>query len=246
MDWNAEDYDSKHDFVFKYGEALLDYLPSQPNKILDVGCGTGELTAQISAKNYDVTGVDQSKNMIDKAKANFPNINFIQGDILKLAFEPETFDTIFSNAVFHWITNQEELIEKIHTVLKQDGFLVCEFGAKGNIATISAAFDAELQQLDKQYQSPFYFPSVSEYVTLLKKHQFKIIEAYDYSRPTPLKNGHSGLRNWVKQFFAADLEEIDNPEQILNHLESTLKDKLWKKDYWQADYQRIRVVAQKI
>ncbi|KRM97112.1 methyltransferase domain protein [Liquorilactobacillus aquaticus DSM 21051] len=246
MEWNADDYDHKHDFVFKYGEKLLDYLPSEANKVLDIGCGTGELTAQIAARGYEVKGIDQSENMVQKAQLNFPNLDFVQGDILKMSLAKESFDTVFSNAVFHWINDQPKLVERIHTMLKPGGLLICEFGAKGNIDAISTAFSIELNLLGKTYQSPFYFPSVSEYTALLKQNNFEIITAYEYARPTTLKDGYSGLRNWVKQFFATDLAKLDNSDTVLEHLEDNLKDKLWKEDHWEADYRRIRVVAKNI
>ncbi|MFT8825835.1 class I SAM-dependent methyltransferase [Liquorilactobacillus mali] len=233
-------------FLSMESNQLLDYLPAAPNKILDIGCGTGELTAQIAAKGFNVLGIDQSNNMIQKAKLNFPNLDFVQGNILHMQLEQGSFDTVFSNAVFHWINDQQTLAMKIHTVLKPGGLLVCEFGAEGNIKTISTAFSTELNLLGKAYYSPFYFPSVSEYTTLLKQNNFEIITAYDYPRPTTLKEGYSGLSNWVKQFFAADLVKLDDPDTVMKHLEDRLEDKLWKDDHWEADYHRIRVVAKSI
>lgn len=246
MEWNTETYDHKHDFVFKYGEKLLDYLPAHSNKVLDVGCGTGELTAQIAAKGCEVKGIDQSNNMIQKARLNFPKLDFVQGDILNMSLEKGEFDTVFSNAVFHWIKDQQKLVEKIQQVLQPGGYLICEFGAQGNINIISQAFSAELKLLGKTYRSPFYFPSVSAYTTLLSQNNFEIVTADAFSRPTFLKGGYSGLRNWVQQFFAADLAKLDDATMVLDHLEERLKSDLWKEDHWEADYRRIRVVAKSV
>lgn len=50
MQWNSALYDQKHDFVAKYGEGLLAFLPENPAQaILDLGCGTGTLTARLEA-----------------------------------------------------------------------------------------------------------------------------------------------------------------------------------------------------
>lgn len=50
MQWNSALYDQKHDFVAKYGEGLLAFLPENPAQaILDLGCGTGTLTARLAA-----------------------------------------------------------------------------------------------------------------------------------------------------------------------------------------------------
>ena len=75
--WNASLYDDKHSFVFKYGEDLISMLaPQAGERILDLGCGTGHLTQQISLTGARVTGIDSSAAMIDKASAIFPDIDF--------------------------------------------------------------------------------------------------------------------------------------------------------------------------
>ena len=67
--WNASLYDNKHDFVFKYGEDLVDTLnPKTGERVLDLGCGTGYLTNIIASSGAEVIGIDNSLDMITKAK----------------------------------------------------------------------------------------------------------------------------------------------------------------------------------
>jgi trans-aconitate methyltransferase len=81
MKWNAELYDHKHAFVFQYGENVLELLGIQPDeRILDLGCGTGYLTSQIQQKGAKVTGIDASSDMIAKAKATYPEVEFFVKD----------------------------------------------------------------------------------------------------------------------------------------------------------------------
>ncbi len=123
----------------EYGKGLLEFVPENKEQtILDLGCGTGTLTAQLRNLGSKVVGVNSSQSMIDKAKEQFDNIDFMVCDVLDLPFENE-FDVVFSNAVFHWISNHDALLSNVHKVLKSDGLLVCEFGASGNIATIEKA-----------------------------------------------------------------------------------------------------------
>ncbi len=123
MEWNSTLYDNKHDFVAEYGKGLLEFVPDNMNqKILDLGCGTGTLTAQLSNLAHTVIGVDSSSNMIEKAQHQFQNIKFMQCDALALPFENE-FDVVFSNAVFHWIDDHDALLKNVYKVLKKDGMI---------------------------------------------------------------------------------------------------------------------------
>ncbi len=97
-DWNANLYDAKHDFVWKYGSDVVSLLAPQPGeRILDLGCGTGHLTAQIAESGAQVLGVDRSPEMIAAARKAFPNLKFVTVDATALPFHSE-FEAVFSNA----------------------------------------------------------------------------------------------------------------------------------------------------
>ncbi|WP_249219573.1 trans-aconitate 2-methyltransferase [Chitinophaga sp. HK235] len=102
--WNAELYKTKHAFVFEYGNSLIgDWLqPQAGEQILDLGCGTGELTAQLAATGAQVTGIDASPAMIATARQTFPEGSFDVADATTFSL-PQQFDAIFSNATLHWV-----------------------------------------------------------------------------------------------------------------------------------------------
>jgi len=71
--WDAELYDAKHAFVWEKARGLLDWLaPGNGERILDLGCGTGQLAAEIAARGAHVTGVDRSPEMVAEARKKFP------------------------------------------------------------------------------------------------------------------------------------------------------------------------------
>lgn len=245
MEWDAKKYNTTHDFVFKYGAALLGLLPDKPKQVLDIGCGTGELTNQIAQLGHEVTGIDLSANMIDQAKETYPALHFFKEDILNPTNQIKTYDIAFSNAVFHWIPDQDRLLKNINKMLTQRGELICEFGAVGNVQTIRASFGQELATLGLRFDEPFCFTSVTEYHTLLEKNHFDVVEILEYDRPTTLKGGNDGLKTWMEQFYFSELAGVSEKQQdrIIKNMERELAPILWKDDHWEADYRRLRIRA---
>lgn len=244
-EWNAVLYDSKHAFVAEYGKGLLEFVPENKNQsILDLGCGTGTLTAQLKNLAETVIGIDSSDGMIKRAQAQYADIKFMVCDALALPFE-NRFDVVFSNAVFHWIADHNALLKNVYRALKPNGILVCEFGAKGNIAIIENAFMKACRDFGYEYIPRFNFPTSEHFADLLKKNGFTIDKLYEYDRPTPLKDNESGLANWMKQFFAADLELMSEAvqDEIIQKVEALTKKSLWNGSEWVADYRRLRAIA---
>lgn len=245
IEWNSTLYDNKHDFVAEYGKGLLEFVPQNAKQtILDLGCGTGILTAQLSELCDEIVGVDGSQNMVDKAKEEFGNIEFKVCDALALPFEGE-FDVVFSNAVFHWLSDHDALLKNIHKALKPQGLLVCEFGASGNIATIENAFAKACSILGYGYEPKFNFPTTEDFGKLLEDNGFIIDRIYDYDRPTVLKDGEQGLVYWTKQFYASELEVMPKQVQamVFEKVECLTRDALWNGTEWVADYRRLRAIA---
>lgn len=78
--WQANEYDNKLAFVSGYGKSLISWLqPQKGEYILDLGCGTGDLTYEISAAQAEVVGMDASLDMIRRAREKFPDIEFMEG-----------------------------------------------------------------------------------------------------------------------------------------------------------------------
>ena len=104
---------------------VLDYLftymqPEHPH-MLDVGCGTGIVTRQLS-KYGAVTGTDIDERMIGRAKLHDDGITYITAPTEVLPFEDSTFDIVTAFSSFHWFANMEALSE-MRRVLKEDGIL---------------------------------------------------------------------------------------------------------------------------
>src|SRR5207237_8143924 len=119
--WDAGLYDAKHAFVWKYGASLIELLAPKPGeRILDLGCGTGHLTAQLAAAGADVLGIDNSPAMIEQARREYPKLRFGLADARDFHFV-EPFDAVYSNAVLHWVQEPERVITCVRQGLKPGG-----------------------------------------------------------------------------------------------------------------------------
>lgn len=249
MNWNAELYTKKHGFVYAYGADLIDLLAPKPGElILDLGCGSGELTRQLADRGATVIGLDASASMLNKARAQFPNLDFRTGDATTFAL-PERVDAIFSNAVLHWVTDYERAAERMRFHLKPGGRLVAEFGGQDNIGQIVEAVTRQLRQ--QGYDRPaswWYFPSVGTYASLLEKHGFRVRLVQHVDRPTRLDDPETGLTDWIEQFggnFFAGVPDADKAA-VLAAVNADLRPALFREGYWFADYKRLRVVAERV
>lgn len=240
--WNAAEYQARFAFVFKYGEGLLELLDPKPGeRILDLGCGSGQLTAKIAAAGAAVRGIDMSPAMIAQARANFPEIEFALGDAT--LFEvPEPVDAVFSNAVLHWVLDAESAVAQIYRALKPGGRFVMEMGGKGNTRSVLAAVRAVAGDLEL----PWFYPSVGEYAALLEKHGFEVRLATQFERPTPLEGEH-GLENWLEMFGEKLLAAIpaDRLRKVRENVADKLRPEMYRNGAWIVDYRRLRVVAVK-
>jgi trans-aconitate 2-methyltransferase len=250
-DWNADLYNSKHDFVWKYGSDVVSLLSPQPGeRILDLGCGTGHLTAQIAESGAQVVGVDRSPDMIAAAREAYPNLKFEIADARNLPFREE-FEAVFSNATLHWVPEAEEALRSIRRALGPGGRFVAEFGGKGNIRTMVEAFNqalAELGAAEPGGVRPWYYPSVSEYATLAETNGFEVRFITLFDRPTELADGAAGLRNWIEMFCTAYLDRAGASRQaeFIRRVEDLLRPRLFRDGQWWADYRRLRLVANRI
>ena len=154
--------------------------------------------------------------MLKIARSNYPELTFKQAQAQDLYFH-KPFDAIFSNAVLHWVKEQEEAVVSIAKSLKVGGRLVAELGGKGNVRSVVGALRKALSKegkLENTAIDPWYFPTIGEYTTLLEKYGLEVKYASHYNRPTPLKIGSDSLSNWIKMFASGFLINLTDTQQV--------------------------------
>lgn len=246
--WNAGLYNSKHEFVSIYGADLVELLqPKDGERILDVGCGSGRLSNEISQTGATVFGIDSSEEMISEAKAAFPHIQFTVASATEYQAE-QPFDAIFSNAALHWILEAEKAVENMGRNLKPDGRLVIEMGGKGNVAQLIAALKEVLIKhgyAENAAIQQWYFPSLGEYCSLLEAKGFRVHFASHFDRETELKDSETGIKDWLRMFAVSYLKGIADPKPFVDEVQEKLRPTHYRGGKWYADYKRLRVVATK-
>ncbi len=125
---------------------------------------------------------------------------------------------------------------------------MAEFGGKGNVASITDALQEAMYEIaGVEVESGWYFPSIGAYTALLEKHGLAVQSAVLFDRPTKLEESNHGLRNWLSMFCAGML--VDLPagmkQKVIEHVEASLRPRLFREGTWFADYRRLRVVAMK-
>jgi trans-aconitate methyltransferase len=243
--WSPDRYDARASFVPRLAADLVDLLGPRPGeRVLDLGCGTGTLTAEIARRGATVVGVDASAEMIEAARQREPALRFEVGDGEALTSAGE-FDAVFSNAALHWMPRATAVAAGVARSLRPEGRFVAEFGGKGCIATLLAAVRPALAARgeDPADWVRWYFPGVAEYVGVLDGAGFEVKLAHLFDRPT-FVDGADGLREWIRTFRAGLEPRLgDAWSGFVHDVEERCSPALRKGDGWMLDYVRLRVVA---
>jgi trans-aconitate methyltransferase len=245
--WNPDRYDARASFVHRLAADLVDLLDARAaERVLDLGCGTGALTAQIARTGASVVGLDASPEMIEAARQREPSLAFVVGDGQSLPYAGE-FDAVFSNAALHWMPRASDVAAGVSRSLRPGGRFVAEFGGKGCIRTLVGAVSTTLTAHgeDPGDWIRWYFPDVAEYVGVLASAGFDVKLAHRFERPTPVA-GDDGLREWLRTFLPRIEARLgDGWSAFAREVEERCTPTLRREGGWVLDYVRLRVVAER-
>ena len=241
--WNPEQYARNARFVADLGQPVVELLaPQSGERILDLGCGDGALTAKLAAMGCEVVGVDGSAEQIGAARALGLDARIVDGQVLP--FDGE-FDAVFSNAALHWMKQPDAVIEGVWRALRPGGRFVAEMGGHGCVDRIRSALHAALgrRSVDPATVDPWYFPTPEDYGGRLAKRGFGVRSCELIPRPTPLPTDVTG---WLEVFavaFMAPLQPADRAP-FLAEVQEVLRPALCDAEgRWTADYVRLRFAA---
>lgn len=216
--WNPADYARHSQGQERWARELIGLLAVHPaESVLDLGCGDGRITAEISAlvPQGRVVGMDRSPEMVQYAREHFPagkfpNLSFQQADARSLPFEAQ-FDAVFSNAVLHWVKEHRPVLAGIARALRRGGRCVLQMGGKGNGEEVAGAFDACLTdpawQASGSFESPYGFYHPDEYRNWLIEAG-TVPDAVDLLEKDMVHASRSAFTGWLRTAWLPYCERV--------------------------------------
>jgi SAM-dependent methyltransferase len=242
--WDAGDYASNARFVSDLAQPVFDLLRAQPGeRILDLGCGDGALTARLAARGSAVIGIDASAEMVAAASARGLAVRLLDAGALDYT---AAFDAVFSNAVLHWISDMAPVLAGVHRALRPGGRFVGECGGHGCVAAVCTALRAVAARHDLHLALPWNFMTVDDFEGALAAAGFEPLGVHLVPRPTLLP---SGMAAWLRTFAGWAFDPLPEPmrarafQEVVDLLRPSLCD---SRDRWTADYIRLRFAARRV
>ncbi len=248
MSWDAATYDERFGFVSGYGESLVDELaPQRDEWVVDLGCGTGQLTATIAAAGAHVEGLDADAAMIDRARHERDGIAFRLADARSFTVAAPV-DAVFSNAALHWVppADQAAVLAHVRAALRPGGRFVAEMGGARNVALLISAAERACDELGlPRVPHPWCFPTPQQRSDELVAAGFEVRTMAHFPRPTSLADGDSAA-DWFRMFGRWLLAAVpaDRHDDLLAAVDRHATAELRGADgRWTADYVRLRWTA---
>ena len=223
-DWNPEQYEK---FIKDRTQPAIDLANRlevrEPERVLDLGCGTGNSTRILKDMFPDamVIGADNSDEMLAKAKKTHPDIEFINldagGDLSEVKDMDERFGIVFSNACIQWIPNHEILLPKLMSLLRQGGVLAVQIPIQSEhpVHIIMNELVRTAKWKDKLSQRNYNNLSTSEYYDVLSgiSDDFEMWETIYCHRMPSYESiiewyKGTGLRPYLEQLCETDAEKF--------------------------------------
>jgi trans-aconitate methyltransferase len=204
--WNPADYAANSAAQQSWARELIAKLRLRGDeRILDVGCGDGKVTAELAAAvpRGAVVGIDASTPMIEFARGAFamPNLEFHVMDARRIRL-PHLFDLVFSNAALHWVDDHPAFLRGAASVLRPGGRLVVSCGGKGNAQDVFVALRPEMRvkrwrDFFRRLEAPYFFFSPADYGKWLPRSGFKA-HRVQLAPKDAIYEGRDGFAAWVR------------------------------------------------
>jgi trans-aconitate 2-methyltransferase len=201
MPWNPARYHQFQHERFAPFDDLLSLLKIRKGlSVIDMGCGTGELTRRLADElpESEVVGIDSSPEMLERAREHErAGLRFERGLIETIEGQ---WDLIFSHAALHWVDDQHALIARLFSLLRPDGQLLVQIPSNQGHPTHTLIREIASEEPFKAalqgWNRPSPVLSISEYAELLHRHGGSEITVFEKVYPSLLDDAIA-LAEWT-------------------------------------------------
>ncbi|MFZ5800359.1 MAG: methyltransferase domain-containing protein [Candidatus Omnitrophota bacterium] len=239
------------------GRRLLGFLESSqkpPQRILDIGCGTGALSAVLTRKfpSAQITGFDLSAGMLKVAGKRAPRKDklFLQADLEFMPFKPQSFELIISNLVYQRISDLKGAFKKANRILIAGGKFYLSLTTAGTLKELQQSFIAAAKRVLRVCpQEDYRHPQESRITAALKSAGFRIIKFKHYHKKRSYRSSRE-LIQWLKSIGASHhyqqwIKGLEG-RRVLKEMERQYKIRFARKGWLPATFRAVIVVAEKI
>ena len=196
-EWNAAVYHRVSEPQLAWGRKVLDRLNLAGDEtVLDAGCGSGRLTAELAERlpRGRVVAVDLSRAMVAQAGRLLAprfdgRVAVVGADLVALPIAA-VCDVAFSTATFHWIQDHDRLFAQLRAALRSGGRLEAQCGGAGNLERVHEHAEALAARPDfapsfAGWREPWNFPTAEDAALRLDRAGFVGVETWLEEAPTP-------------------------------------------------------------
>lgn len=256
-EWNSAVYHRLSVPQVSWGKKVLSRLRLRGDEVvLDAGCGTGRLTAELVAAlpQGRVVGVDHSQNMLRLAREHLSThfggrLDLVACDLAHLPFE-RAFDGVVSTAAFHWVLDHDRLFSNLRRALLPGGWLEAQCGGGPNLLTLrnranALAATEKFARFFAGFREPWLYQDADDAAATLRRSGFADVETSVEAAPTVL-NSAEQYNEFVRNIiFRQHLENIPSEDLRAEFIaalteQASKDDPPFSLDYWRLNL-RARV-----
>lgn len=256
-EWNSGAYHQLSEPQLLWGKRVLSWLSLRGDEtVLDAGCGTGRVTAELLdlLPRGRVVAVDFSENMLRTAREHLQprfaeRVAFVEADLQFLPFD-RAFDGIFGTASFHWVRDHDRLFRSLYQALRPGGWLCAQCGGHGNAAKLLAHV-AELSsgppyaEYLAAYENPWEFATAETAAERLRRAGFIEVQTEIIQAPVSFEDSGEYRRFLETVVLRTHVERLPSPEARAQFLEALACQAAANHPRFEVDYCRLNLRARR-
>jgi trans-aconitate methyltransferase len=204
--WDGELYAANTGHHRAQDASFLATLPLRPtDRVLDLGCGAGDLTATVAARLPDgeVVGLEPQASLLDVARRHAGrNQVFVEASVQQLSSalpDDGAFDVVMSQSVLHWVPQRDHpaLLGEVRRLLRPGGWFRAEFGGVGNVAAVLVLLDDVSSRLGGPV-CPWWFADAGMYLELVERSGLEVAEGFVRTTAQRRRFTREALLGWFR------------------------------------------------